>query len=255
MNNSEETKEASTPLLDEATTARLKAPILQSEERAREAVERREQKSTDAKQLKDALRLEELRAIPKLRRTVEEQREFSRLDQRQRRVKERSGLTKGVLSQIETAEDFYALNRATVSTRKISEWKLLHEQVSDQLSYMEHGNKINGVEIPETDPDWISPEDGEECLDDFVKVHGVVRLGYIYKSDSLRGGDWSTQYWKNSEILLALTQENEPTKIYTLCGLLTGVPDWKYEEWKRAHGKKPLVDIGKWVDGTRVRYR
>jgi hypothetical protein len=210
---------------------------------------------SDAKILKDAIRLEELRQIPVASRSKTESAEFSRLYQRERRRQEKTGLAKGMLDKIATRGEFHALNRKNVDGKLLHRWAELHERVLDQLRFMEHGNKINGVELPETDPDFIHPDEAEDDLDDFVREHGVARLGYIYRDEKLKGSDWSTEYWKDAEVLLSMKMENEPTKIFALFGYLVAIPDWKYEEWKRAHGKKPLVDVGKWVDRNRVRYR
>lgn len=235
------------PLLDEAATARLREPILQGEEREREVAARREQKSADAKQLKDTLRLAELRVIPKLRRTVDEQREFSRLEQRQRRVREKTGLRKGSLSpslsKIETQEEFWRLNRATVDGKKLHDWKAQAELVLDQIAWM-----VSGWRYTPPDPDFVSLEEGVADLESFVKAHGLIHDD-VYQSPFLQGyrpywGVWASKvihdpiwvtvsaYWRDTERFHALCGESEATMIYAKFGIRTAMSAYHLRMFK-----------------------
>ncbi len=231
-------------MLDEEAVERLRAPIVEKEIAAQEAVDRREQKSTDAKQLKDVLRLAVLRAIPKLDRTAEQQREFSRLDQRQRRVKEGTGLTKDVLSKIETAEEFHRLQRATVSGKKIHDWKEQEEHVLDQLHWM---NK--GWTCSPHDPDFVSLEEGLPDLEDFIGEHGLIHDD-VYQSPFLQDfrpywGIWAPKviydpiwgtvspYWRDTERFHALCAESEATMIYAKFGIRVALPACQLRLWKQ----------------------
>ncbi len=146
-----------------------------------------------------------------------------------------------------TEEQFHAFMREKDRDKfDFAAAELLHEQVLDQVYFMQHGNKVNGIELDETDPDWVSTEEGEACLDDFVRNHGVVHFGYIYKSPLLYGAVWNTRYWTDKQIFDALcNEEGEATSIYARYGMLAGVPDGIYLRWKAEHGKTKPVDIGR----------
>lgn len=260
MENQKETMSAgvSAPLLDEVTTAELKAPILEAEERERESVERREQKSTDAKQLKDTLRLAELRSIPRLDRTAEQQREFSRLDQRQRRTKEKTGLTKSSLSKVETAEEFWRLNRASVDGKKIHKWLEIQESVLDQLHWLNSGGSVS----PQ-DPDFVSLEEGVADLEDFVGEHGLVHND-VYQSPFLRDfhpywGIWALEvihdpiwrtlqpYWRDTERFHALCAESEATMVYAKFGIRIALPAYHLRMFRsRIKEHKHARMLGTW---------
>ena len=129
----------------------------------------------------------------------------------------------------------------------------LHEVCLDQIHWLQTFANQN----PD-DPDFVSVSEGEQNLDDFVREHGVVRLGYIYRNQSLRPDCW-TEYWKDKDVLAKLCAEDPNTKGYALYNLLAGIPDHLYISFKRDHGTKPPVDIGRYFEsiGARqmLRYR
>lgn len=125
----------------------------------------------------------------------------------------------------------------------------LHERVLDILWWMDHFE-----EQDENDENFVGLEEGEKSLDDFVREHECPRLGYIYRNQDIPGDGWH-EFWKRPDVLAMLCAENGATKGYALYGILSGVPDNLYLEWKGAHGKQPRVDIGRYCDRSVIRYR
>jgi hypothetical protein len=250
MNSNEEVKPLSSstdevsPLLDEATVARIRAKELEANARAEAATEVRTEKYRNAKSLKWELRLEELRAVPKSKRTLDEQREFARLAARQLRAKEK-GSDVSTLFKIETAEEFWSANRLTADARKIKAWKEQEQIVLDQICWMNEG-----WECPTPDSCFVSLSDGVDLLDDYIAKHGVIHDDPIsYKHQTLKEflpnwGVWALKdthdpiwgtvegFWKNREVFQALCQESEATNVYARYGIRTALPAFHVRMFK-----------------------
>jgi hypothetical protein len=148
--------------------------------------------------------------------------------------------------QRSSREEFWQTMRARdAKLYDFAALQLVHETVWDQIFWMDNCDNP-AVNDPE-DENYVSLEEGEDNLDDFVREHGVIHLGYIYRDPILRGSSWH-EYWKDAATLEKICNEGGPTKGYALYGLLTGIPDWMYLEFKNKFGKKPRVDIGQYCD-------
>ncbi|MGO9841758.1 MAG: hypothetical protein ACLPZF_11275 [Candidatus Acidiferrales bacterium] len=238
-------------MLDEGTVERLRAPIVEKEIAAQEAQDRRTQKSEDAKSLKDAIRLEQLRAIPRQQRSAPEQREFMSLYQKQRRREEKqlhqTGVAESALQKCATAEEFQRLNRATVEGKKLHAWMELSARVEDQLRWMRTWHEQDPNE-----PDYVEFTEGLADLEQFIRdAGGFIKDAYTYRSEYLNDfkPGWAlwlpenrvdpvwgrvTAYFKDPNRLLALTQENEPTRVRALYGIRIGIPEFHFLEWKKS---------------------
>jgi hypothetical protein len=260
MNSNEEVKPPSSgteevSLLSHDAIARLKAPILEAEERKCEAVERRERKYTNAKQLKDAVRREELRQIPKADRTPEEQREFSRLEARRHRANAK-GNDADSLSNVETAEEFWSANRLLANGQKIHAWREQEQRVLDQIYWLNVGWRTS----PQ-DPNFVGLNEGLADLDDFIDEFGLVHDDE-YKNPILQNvrplwSVWADKpddvpfvgtimgFWRNPEIFNALLKESEPTAIYARYGIRTALPAYHVRLFKQRiteHLRSDLID-------------
>jgi hypothetical protein len=250
MNSNEEVKppsggreEVCAPLLPEATISRLKkmAPPPGPTEAQLASYATKRQKADDAKKLRDSVRREELRQIPKGDRTPEEQREFRRLEQRRYRAKEPKGDT---LSMVATAEEFWSANRLLANGQKIRGWKEQEESVLDKLFWMN-----NGWACSPTDPDFVSLEEGLADLDAFIGEHGLIHddssvyQHYVLQDFRPSWGVWATKtifdpiwetiegFWRD-ERLGALCEENEPTAIYAKYGIRTALSAYAVRMFK-----------------------
>lgn len=167
----------------------------------------------------DEARLKELRAIPGLQRSPEEEKEYSRLSARKSRYKAHA---EQIASTASSRDEFWESNRAGLSPQELESMTRLHERCLDVLCWMEIGR-----EVEPSDDCYVPFEDGVADLLEFVNEHGTTRLGYIKKDQEIPG-DWSTrEYWRSSELLTKLCDENYQTSRYVRYGLLCALPDWK----------------------------
>ncbi len=209
-----------------------------------------------ARALRDSLRFNELRQKRGIDRTDEENREYARLYSRNRRkaIREEGSakgqqalkISKQVLAQVKTAAEFHALNRKMVSGQQIAEWKRQSELVQDQLYWMRTWH--------EQDPNdelFVGFDEGYQNLLEFVREQGgFVKDAYKYGSSYLNDfrpfwaiwlpesrteKPWGTiaPYFKDSERLLALCDENEPTRVAALYGFSISIPEYHFLAWQR----------------------
>ena len=166
----------------------------------------------------DEARLQELSAIPQRERTQAEEREYGKLHARRSRRKARA---EQIASTANSRPEFWESNRTALSPQELASMLTLHQRVEDILFWMEHGH-----ELDPTDEDFVSLESGVADLLEFMREHGTARLGYI-KADQDIPADWSTrEFWRSSELLTKLCDENYPTAQYVRYGLHAALPDW-----------------------------
>ena len=190
------------------------------------------QKNTAAQ---EAHRAERMARIAKEDATPDDQLTPEQLARKQGRAykrKQRGSERKEKIAVVSTSEqDWYDRNRAAMSPEDFTALLAQNELVLDQLYWMDHGHQIN-----EEDPDYVSLKDGIADLLSFVKEFGVAHLGDIHRDQSIPY-DWSMDnFWQNSELLTALENESEPTKVYVRTGLLIGLPDWKVVNFLQKSG-------------------
>ncbi len=144
-------------------------------------------------------------------------------------------------------------NRETLKPEELAGMLAQHERVHDLLDWMELcGHENEGL-------DFVSVEETTADVVEFVKEHGVARLGYVSKTDL--PPDWSTrQYWRDAELLEKVENENSQTAQYVKFGLLPALPDWRVERFLVDKAKwtwqQAVALVGQYVDHTdTVRYR
>ena len=193
-------------------------------------------------------RLQELSLTPKSKMTEEERKEYNRLHNRKSRRK--TNTTEGMkkllerAERAETQEQFWQLNLAEESPKQIEVWLAEQEVIRDMLSWMK-----DGLELSPDDDCYVSLEGGLDLLEDFIQQHGFIKDAFSYTSRALNEFEptwaiWATTsykdpiwkqitpYWKDTDRLAALIEENEPTKVYALHGIRIGVPEYAYLMWK-----------------------
>lgn len=194
-------------------------------------------------------RLQELSLTPKSKMTEEQRKEYNRLHNRKSRRKTTTneGWKKLLdrAERAETQEQFWYLNRAEESPKQLEEWGAQQEVIHDMLHWMANV----GTDSP-ADELYVSLEDGLDLLNDSITTRGFIKDGFSYKSKVLQDfiPDWAiwattdfkdviwgaiTPYWKDSDRLTALIEENEPTRVWALYGIKTAVPEYHYNKWKQ----------------------
>jgi hypothetical protein len=145
-----------------------------------------------------------------------------------------------VASSSETKDDWWASNRALLPQSELVAMLMQDGLCLDQIHWMEHGDKV-----PADDPDFVSMEEGVDCLVDFVKKNPCPHLGAIRQDPDIPS-DWSTgvwrknaKYWHDPALLDRLYAEGPATERLVKYGLLSGVPDFRVERF--------LVGKAKWL--------
>jgi hypothetical protein len=192
-------------------------------------------------------RLQELSLIPKSKMTEDERKEYNRLHNRKSRRK--TSTSEGVkkllerAQRAETQEQFWQLNRAEESPKQIEDWLAQQEIILDMLNWAEHWQ-----ELTPDDECFVSLADGLDLLNDSIEKNGFVKdinfnsrllnefspTWAIFATTTYKDKIWGaiTPYWKDTDRLAALIEENEPTKVYTLYGIRIGVPEYHFLMWK-----------------------
>jgi hypothetical protein len=94
----------------------------------------------------------------------------------------------------------------------------------------------------------LTEADGLDLLEDSIQQHGFIN-DFQYQSKVLNEHEpssifvWETAahkdkiwgnvtpYWKDTDRLAALIEENEPTRVWALYGVRIGVPQYHYYKW------------------------
>jgi hypothetical protein len=192
-------------------------------------------------------RLQELSLIPKAKQTEEERKEYNRLHNRKSRRK--TNTTGGMkklferAERAETQEQFWQLNRADESPKQLEDWRAQESVILDQLNWMEYWH-----ELTPDDECYVSLPDGLDLLQDSIEKNGFVKdinfnsrvlnefspTWAIWNNKTCKDTIWGaiTPYWKDTDRLAALIEENDATKIFALYGFRIGVPEYVYLMWK-----------------------
>jgi len=206
-------------------------------------------------------RLQELSLIPKSKRTPEEDKEYSKLHVRKSRRRLNTDVGwKRLLERAEIAEtqnQFWQLNRDAESPTQIQTWLAEQEIILDMLCWMK-----DGLELSPADDCYVSLQGGLDLLEDSIQLHGFIKDAFSYTSRVLNEfqptwGIWADRtfsdshtkqywgivkpYWKDSDRLSALIEENEATKIWALYGIRTAVPEYHYYKWTQNLKGQSLV--------------
>ncbi len=203
-------------------------------------------------------RLQELSLTPKSKMTEDERKEYNRLHNRKSRRK--TNTTEGTkrlferAERAETQEQFWQLNRAEESPKQMEDWLAQQEVILDMLSWMKDGLKLSPA-----DECFVSLEDGLDLLHESIEKDGFIKDAFSYTSRVLTEfqpawGIWADKtfsdsytkkyfgtvkpYWKDTERLAALLEENEATRVWALYGIRIGVPEYHYTKWRQGLGQK-----------------
>lgn len=211
--------------------AQLAPAIQQKILNARAAAERREQKREDREALKSWLRLKELESIPVKQRSRDEHNEYQRLRRQQKKLEDRGEqtITERVEERVRTKEQFWALNRVSVSA-KLPAWNERQEIVLDTLAWFDR--LYAGTETPENcGENYLSAAEGLRDVLEDIEEHGVTHLGHVYDNpeipiDWIDGFFTGRAFFRDAEVFRMLQQENKPTRVYVTTGIITALPDW-----------------------------
>jgi hypothetical protein len=192
-------------------------------------------------------RLQQLSLTPKSKMSEEERKEYNRLHNRKSRRK--TNTTEGWkkllqrTERAETQEQFWQLNRAEETPTQIETWRAQESIVLDMLCWMK-----DGLELSPDDECYVSLESGLDLLQESIEKDGFIKdinfnsrvlqefspTWAIWNDRSFKDAIWGKvePYWKNQDVLAALLEENEPTRIFALYGVRIGVPEYAYLMWK-----------------------
>lgn len=226
------------PLLPAEAVERIQA----KETAQLQAKAERQQKRSEAERLADVIRREQLRQIPRAQRSDDEQREFAKLEARRYR---QNASKKDVLSDVPTAEKFWAANRLLLPKKTLDEYLAQQPLVEDQLYWM-----ANGWRLPPHDPDFVSLDEGLADMETFVAEHGLISddpLSYrhpVLQDFEPSCGVWTLQdtfdpiwrfvpaFFKDSERFNALCSESPATDIFARYGIRIGIPAYHLRLFK-----------------------
>jgi len=227
---------------------------LKGEELAKIAA-RNEKKSQQEKAaaMQEAVRFEQLRAIPAKLRSKEEARELNRLNQKQRRAAEK-GEAVGLTNQVETREQYWDINRSTLSKPKMEILQERESRVEDILNWMKYGH-----EIDPSDELYVPLKEGIADIIADIKEFGVLRtMGMFY--DQSISPFWDSEdgvhipFYKDTVLLKKLLEESTPQNIYCKYGFCTAIPDsdlrdflvyrckWSFDDFMRLVGMKQNME-------------
>lgn len=224
--------------------------IRAKETRAEQAKADRAEKKEHASDLSDEIRLEQLRKLGKSR-SVEQQREFTRLYQKSRRRDQRG--EESPFAQIEDAEDFWAANRLTLTKKKLDELLAQQELVLDEEHWMQHG-----FEVDPSDPDFVSLEEGLQDLDAFIATHLIHDEPQACQHHELRDfmpawglfapKDTYDKVWgrveafyKNAEHFNALCSESRATEVFARFGIRIALGAFQVRMFKQRIAEHELA--------------
>lgn len=187
----------------------------------------------------ESARLETLRRIPKVQRTEEEQKEFSRLYQKSRRRDQRG--EESLYDMIETAQEFWDANTLTLTKKQLNELLEAQESVLDIERWME-----NGFNCEPSDPDFVSLKEGLSTITEHIVMFGSIHdHPTAYHSALLRThapyfATWCPKdlndpihgrvpaFFKQKEVFQVLcTEESKATEIYARYGIKTALSSWE----------------------------
>lgn len=204
------------------------------------------EKKEAALNLADSSRLEQLRQLGKSR-SEEEQREFSRLYQKSRRIEQRAQLRgeKSPHDKFADASEFWGANRLLLPKKKLDEYLAQREQVLDIEYWME-----NGFNCDPSDPDFVSLEEGLGVITEHTFMFGTIYDDPIdYKQhpvlqdtgpllwalrdtkDPIHG--WCQAFFKSAERFNVLCSESPVTEIYARYGIKTALSAYNIRTFKQ----------------------
>ncbi len=206
-------------------------------------------KFDDARALRDSLRFNELRQIPSRERSHEQDKEYMRLYQKNRRKALQEGvkpvqISKQVLARLNNVEDFWAHNKSMTDGKVIHRYLEMQERYLDEMYWLNHG-----FETPPDDKDFVSLEDGIACMGEFIAERGMIHDD-SFTSPFLQSwkpfwGIWQDKkdytdaiwgrvspFWLDQERFNELCKESEATKIYARYGIRTALPQYHVRLWK-----------------------
>ena len=181
-------------------------------------------------------RLEELRHIPKSQRSVEQEREFSRLYQKSRRRDQRRVLRgeESPYDKFETAQDFWDANRLLLPKKKLEELLAQQELVLDQEWWMQHGFEVD----PNDESVFVGLQEGLQDLDAFISTHGLIHdETSACQHPDLRAFEPSRAlldaFYKDPERFNALCQESPATDIFCRFGIRVALSSYHVRTFKQ----------------------
>jgi hypothetical protein len=153
--------------------------------------------------------------------------QLKRKRDREKKRKQRVGeKQEKAASTSETEKEWWEGNRATLAPETLAAMVEQEAYIRDVL----YGMQIV-VGMPKSDPELI------QIVVDLVKEHGTAHLGRITRDPDIPA-DWSTgvfhgnaKYWQDTKLLSKLIAEGPATERYVKFGLLSGLPDWRVEEF------------------------
>lgn len=198
--------------------------------------------------------LKTLRLIPLKKRTKEQQKRYQALETAYSRANAKNKKLDEKLAKISdagtTLAEFHELNRAEVDAGQLKVWLEQQERVLDQIHWMATWQDQDPNEVDY----YVSLEDGLNDLERFIAEHGFIKDAYDYSSQTLRDFEplfavWADRklddsfyrrcwggaiaaYYKDPQRLKALCEENEPTRIFALFGIMTAMREFHYLQWK-----------------------
>lgn len=195
------------------------------------------EKKEAALNLAESQRLEHLRKLGKKQRSESEEKEFSRLYQKTRRLEQRAQLRgeKSPHDKFSDAEEFWEANRLLLKRNELDELLEAQEQVLDIEFWMQRG-----FDCDPSDQDYVSLEEGMATITEHVAMCGVIHDDPVEfrqhpvlqdespllwtprdAKDPIHG--WTTAFYKNAEVFNALCQESPATETYARYGIRTAL--------------------------------
>lgn len=194
------------------------------------------EKKEAALNLADSARLEHLRQLGKSGRSEEEEREFSRLYQKSRRLVQRALLrgAKSPYDKFETAQEFWDANRLTLKKKELDKLLEAQERVLDIEFWM-----MRGFKCDPSDPDYVSLDEGLEVITEHVASYGLIHddpVGYkqhhVLRDVNLAARDISG-FFNEPEVFAELLKENDATEVYVRFGIRTALGAYAVRTFKQ----------------------